>query len=323
MKNDVAILIVTYNSEDQIRECLQSVLAERQSLRQEIIVVDNASSDGTVSLIRNEFPCVQLITPGANLGFAAGSNLAARHANAEFLLFLNPDTLIVDHAIDRVVEFARKNPKYGFYGGRTLTLDGRLEPSSCWGAPSLWSLAMFATGLSTLAPRNRLLDPESLGNWKRDSIREVGVITGCFLAVAREAWQVVGGFDERYWMYGEDVDLAIRARKAGYRPVIFPDAQLVHEVGQSSARPIDKMMLLFRGKAQLARAQWGGIAQNLSLILLAAGVGLRGLIAKSKGGDDRWQILWERRYEWLGGYADAEMPAAEPVAAVQPAKLTA
>src|SRR6478735_4359067 len=162
MKADVAIVIVTYNSEAQIRECLNSVFCQRRNISQQVIVVDNQSRDGSVELIRNEFPEVQLILPGENLGFARGVNLGARHADADFVLLLNPDTVILDHAIDVVVEFARAHSAYGLYGGRTFKPDGSLEPSSCWGAPTLWSMALFAFGITTLAPKNRWLDPESL-----------------------------------------------------------------------------------------------------------------------------------------------------------------
>ena len=181
MKADVAIVIVSYNSEDHIGACLESVFAQRKSVNQQVIVVDNDSRDGTVEFIRVHFPAVHLVLPGTNLGFAAGVNLGVKHADAEFVLLLNPDTVILDHAVDEVVAFARANPNHGLYGGRTLRPDGSLEPSSCWGLPTLWSMTLFAFGLTTLAPRSRWLDPESLGTWQRDTVREVGVITGCFL----------------------------------------------------------------------------------------------------------------------------------------------
>jgi GT2 family glycosyltransferase len=314
---DVAILIVTYNSERQIRACLQSVLDQRDHVSQQIIVLDNASTDQTVALVRKEFPDVELVTPGRNLGFAAGVNAAAGLADSEFLLLLNPDTEILDHAVDVIVDFARARPAHGLYGGRTLKPDGSLEPSSCWGLPTLWSMALFAFGLTTLAPRNCWLDPESLGAWPRDTVREVGVITGCFLLLSRAVWQRLGGLDERYFMYGEDVDLALRAHLAGYRPIVCPDARLVHEVGQSSAKPIDKMLLLYRGKAQLARTHWHGLAQRVALALLRLGVGLRVVISNVLGflcpiaSAQRWNQLWDKRSQWSAGYE--AKPTAAPL----------
>lgn len=309
MKAEAAIVIVTYNSEGQIRTCLESVLAQRKQITQRVIVVDNHSCDGTVALVREHFPEVELILPGANLGFAKGVNLGVRHADAEFVLLLNPDTEILDHAVDVIVDFARKNPGHGLYGGRTLKPDGSLEPSSCWGAPTLWSMAMFALGMTTFMPGNRWLDPESLGRWQRDSVREVGVITGCFLLASKAVWHELGGLDERYFMYGEDVDLAIRARRAGWRPVLCPSAELIHEVGQSSETPAHKTLLLYRGKASLVRTHWKGPAKWLGLFFLAAGTGLRAGLSGIFGWfrrDDRagrWRTLWRERRTWLKGYA--------------------
>lgn len=312
MKSDVAIVIVTYNSEGEIAACLESVLAERLSVSQQVIVVDNDSRDGTVALVRERFPEVELHLPGTNLGFAAGVNYGVARSDAGFVLLLNPDTVIVRHAIDTVVEFARQHPRHGIYGGRTLSYEGALEPSCCWGAPTLWSMFLFAFGLTTLAPRNRWLDPESLGSWQRDSVREVGVVTGCFLLAPRKVWDELGGLDVRYFMYGEDADLAMRARKAGYAPVICPAAELIHEVGKSSDTPVHKTLLLYRGKASLVRTHWRGCSKALALFFLSTGTGLRALLSgvrgSKSGAADRWSILWQKRHDWLQGY-DPSSPA--------------
>jgi len=176
----------------------------------------------------------------------------------------------------------------------------------------LWSMALFAFGITTIAPRNRWLDPESLGAWQRDTVREVGVVTGCFLLSPRAVWDELGGLDERYFMYGEDADLAMRARTAGYRPVICPDAKLVHEVGQCSETPVHKTLLLYRGKASLVRMHWKGLRRTAGLFLLAAGTGLRALasgllsIVRRPESAGRWQTLWRERGDWLRGYGAAE-----------------
>lgn len=312
MKADVAIIIVSYNSEDHIGDCLESVFAQRAEVKQQVIVVDNDSKDGTVELIKSRFPEVELILPGKNLGFAKGVNLGASHADAEFVLLLNPDTEILNHAVDEVVNFARNKPSHGLYGGRTLQPDGSLEPSSCWGEPTLYSMALFAFGLTTLFPKNRWLDPESLGDWQRDTVREVGVVTGCFLLAPKATWDELGGLDESYFMYGEDVDLAMRARKAGYRPVICPTAELIHEGGKSSETPVHKTLLLYRGKASLVRSHWKGFSQLLGLFLLLAGTGLRAMlssvigVARKPEAAGRWQTLWRKRDEWMQGYGPVE-----------------
>jgi len=311
MPIDVAILIVTYNSERQIEACLQSVYDQRSSTTQEVIVVDNDSKDGTIALIQERFPEVKLHAAGRNLGFAAGVNLAARQTEASYVLLLNPDTVVLDHAIDKVVEFARANPSYGLYGGRTLKPDGSLEPSSCWGLPTLWSFTMFGTGLNMLARQNRFLDPESLGKWPRDTVREVGIITGCFLLVEREVWAKLGGMDERYFLYGEDADFSKRAAIAGYRPVIVPQARIVHEIGQSSATPAHKMLMLFRGKACFIRTHYKGIKLRLALLLLLTGVALRAVlstirqtIGRKDAASNNWMAVWSARNNWINGFPD-------------------
>lgn len=305
MKHDVAILIITYNSENQIEECLDSVYKENKRLSQEVIVVDNMSQDGTVELIRSKYPQVNLIEPGKNLGFAAGVNLAAKNANANFILLLNPDTVVLNDAVGIAHDFALENPQYGFYGGRTLKPDMTLEASSCWGSPSLWSYLMFALGFSSFAKHNPILDPESLGNWQRDTVREVGIITGCFLLVSKEAWEKIDGFDERYWMYGEDADLAMRARASGYKPVICPKAEVIHEVGQSSTSSSKKIML-YKGKASYTRIHWKGLKRFLGLNLLVLGVALRTfaykILNKKTESSKAWAEAWHLRKEWIQGY---------------------
>lgn len=307
MKADVAIVIVTYNSEKHIRACLGSVFAGA-GIGMQVIVVDNGSHDGTVECIRESFPDVELILPGVNLGFAAGVNVGVNHSDSEFVLLLNPDTVVIGNAVKVIVDFARANPRHGLYGGRTLKPDGSLDPSSCWGLPTLWSMGLFACGLTTIARRNRWLDPESLGSWQRDSVREVGMITGCFLLVSSRVWTELGGMDEQFFMYGEDADFAIRARRLGYRPVICPDAELIHEVGACSENPVYREMLLFRGKASLVRTHWQGPTQWLGLFLLAAGTGLRATLGRVRGINrrngcaGRWETLWKEKKSWLQGY---------------------
>ena len=278
-----------------------------QHISFQIIVLDNQSIDSTVEIVRSQFPDVQLLRPEDNLGFARGVNEAARYANANYILLLNPDTLIIGNAIDNAVDFANENPEYGVYGGRTLKSDLSLEPSSCWNLPSLWSCFTFATGLSSLFKHTRAFDPESLSNWERDSVKEVGVITGCFLLIKQVSWKLLNGFDERYWMYGEDADFAIRARAQGFRPVICPDAELIHEVGGSSKNREAKVILMLKGKATLMLSHWGKYQGKLGVCLLLVGVLLRSVLSSNKLLSEsqqlnRWQFAWENRKEWVVGY---------------------
>jgi N-acetylglucosaminyl-diphospho-decaprenol L-rhamnosyltransferase len=318
---DVSILLVTYRCRDEALACLRSIDETTAGLDVEVVVLDNASGDGTAERVAAEFPAARLIALRENLGFAGGVNRAAEEASGELLLLLNPDMEVHSGAVQALVEFARAHPEHGLVGGRTLDPDGTVNPGSCWGAPSLWSLFCFATLLSTAFKHSRFFDPESLGGWKRDTVREVDIVTGCLLLAPRALWQELGGFDTRFFMYGEDADLSLRARALGYRPAITPDAVVTHEIGVSSATREDKLILLFRGKATLLRKHWRGLRLRLGLLLLQAGVGLRALLAVlGRRTDPRaaaWRQVWRERREWLAGYPEPSRDASVPTAAPQ------
>ena len=308
MAPDVSILIISHNTGPLTVACLESLPAGTGGLDTEVIVVDNASTDDSVALIRDRFPQVRLLPQDENLGFGPAVNLAAEQAAGEFLLLLNPDTVVLERSLERLVEFARAHPEHGVYGGRTLRPDRSLDPSSCWGAPTLWSHVCFGLGLSTLFRGSRLFDPDSLGRWQRDSVRPVGVVTGCLLLIPRKVFEALGGFDPRYFMYGEDVDLSVRARRAGWNPVITPDAVIIHHVGASSSNWADKHVLVMRGKTTLARTHWTGWRRRLCLEMLRLGVALRGVLGVAAAAAGRrprrsdWPELWRRRAQWWPGY---------------------
>lgn len=296
---DISVIIVTYNSAEQISKCLSSAIKEADNINQEIIVVDNDSKDKTIDIIERDFPSVRLFKTGENLGFAKACNFAAKQSLANHILLLNPDTVVLDRAVAKVLSFAKENPHYGLYGGRTLKEDGKtLERSSCWGEPSLWSTFCFATGLSTIFKHNALFDPESLGSWERDTIKEVGVITGCFLLASKEAWKKIDGFDEHFWLYGEDVDLSIRARQKGYSPVIYPNAAVIHEIGQSSTSTT-KMIWLYSGKISIIKTHWRGLKKTLGISLTKTGVFIRTL---KRTENNQWSHGWKNRHKWIHGH---------------------
>jgi N-acetylglucosaminyl-diphospho-decaprenol L-rhamnosyltransferase len=314
MAVDVSILIVTYQCRDAVRDCLASIYEQPTAVGFEVVLLDNDSSDGTAELVREEFPQVRLIPLDENVGFAAGVNLAAESAEGEYVLLLNPDTLVHAGMVDELVAFARRRPEHGLYGGRTLWPDGSVCGGSCWGQPSLWSLFCFATMLSTAFKGSPVFDPESLGGWERDTEREVGIVTGCLLLAPRRVWEQLGGFDTRFFMYGEDADLSMRARRAGYRPAITPGAVITHEVGVSSESRPDKLILLFRGKATLLRKHWRAPRRQLGLALLLFGVGARAAAAKvlsagSRRAPSPYGQVWAARDLWFGGYSEARAPA--------------
>lgn len=304
MRPEISILIVAYECRDALRECLRSIGRAKGGLDVEVVVTDNASTDGTAEVLRTEFPDVRLLALPENVGFARGVNRAAEIATGDYLLLLNPDTVLHDDGgLGRLLAFARSHPQYGLFGGRTLWPDGTLCPGSVWGAPSLWSHACFAFLLSSAFRGSRMLDPDSLGSWQRDSVRRVGVVTGCLLLVSRDDWEALGGFDERFFMYGEDVDLSLRAARAGRPPVLVPSIEITHTVGVSSGSRPGRKALVMKGKATVARKHSGAVGRALALGLLQVGVGIRALLRI-----DPWPDVWRARSEWIAGYS----PVAEP-----------
>ncbi len=306
MNADVAVLIVSYNTRERTLACVRSLLAHPPAPATEVVVVDNDSADGSADAIEREFPGVTVLRSGDNLGFARAVNLGARASMAEYLLLLNPDTVVRQGALPALLSFARAHPEHGVYGGRTFREDGVLDPSSCWGAPTLWSLACFAMGLSTAFAGSSVFDPESLGRWPRDTVREVPVVTGCLLLVSRVDFDRIGGMDERFFLYGEDAEFSLRAARAGMRPVIVPEASIVHAVGASTGARGRKMTMVLAGKVTLLRSAWSPLRARIGVGMLVVGVRLRaGLETLTRRRDRMWAHAWEHRDDWLPGYPAA------------------
>ena len=303
----LSIIVVSYNTRDRTLACLRSALAEPAGVPTEIVLVDNGSADGSADAVERELPEVTVVRSGGNLGFARAVNLGVEHANSDYVLLLNPDTVVLPGSLRALMAFATANPQHGIYGGRTLREDGTLDPSSCWGAPSLWSLSMFALGLSTAFSGSRLFDPESLGSWPRDTVREVPIVTGCLLLIPRATFHALGGMDARFFLYGEDAEFSLRAARGGLRPVIVPAATIIHAVGASTGARGPKMNMVMAGKVTMLRASWSGRRARAGVRLLLTGAYLRSRLEGLTGRKDRmWTHVWESRQRWLPGYPIAE-----------------
>ncbi|MBF0672928.1 MAG: glycosyltransferase family 2 protein [Salinibacterium sp.] len=322
----LAVIVVSYNTRERTLACLDSIVRARHDTPVRMIVVDNASRDGSADAVAARFPQATLVRAGENLGFARAVNLGAAHAAEEHLVLLNPDTLVGERSLATLREFALEHPEHGLYGGRTLSDAGVLDPSSCWGAPTLWSLLCFATGLSTVFPRSRLFDPESLGSWQRDTVREVPIVTGCLLLMRRRDFEQLGGLDERFFLYGEDAEFSLRAAKHGHRPVIVPEVSIIHSVGASTGDRGRKMAMVLAGKATLFRTMWRWPRSAIAVGLLRTGVRLRAVLERvTRRPDAMWTRAWQLRDSWTPGYPRAkhalfgeprtEAPAAEGIAA--------
>ncbi len=329
---DVSILVVSYNTRALTLAALRSAVAETRAASIEIIVVDNASNDGSAEAIASAHPGVRLIASDANLGFAAANNLAARHARGRYLLLLNPDTVVLDGAIDRLHAFAQLRPEARIWGGRTLFPDGRLNPASCWGRITLWNLACRALGLTALFSDLELCNGETYGSWPRDRERAVDIVSGCFLMIERSFWLELGGFDAAFFMYGEEADLCLRAARLGARPRITPDATIVHIGGASETARTGKMVRLLAAKASLILRYFPPHTRRIGTALLAAwplsrcaATSVLAIITRSERHRTTaavWREIWRRRAEWRSGYdAAAGLTSASSPTATAPRKL--
>ncbi|HZJ25848.1 MAG TPA: glycosyltransferase family 2 protein [Acidimicrobiia bacterium] len=300
---DLSVIVVSYNTRELLEGCLRSVFSETTSVRLEVVVVDNASSDGSADMVATEFAEVALIRSDNNDGFARACNRGVAASHAPWIVLLNPDTEVHDRALERLLDFGRAHPRAGLTGGRTLRPDGTVDPGSCWGDITLWSLTCFAFGLSTALRHSEAFDPESLGRWERDSVRAVDIITGCLLAASRETWDRLGGFDERFFMYAEDADLAMRARAAGFRPAITPDATITHVLAAASGSGARSRAMVLRGKTTLLAKHWSPARARAGVALLVIGAGLRSLGARLVGRTSSpWPDVWNARATWRRGW---------------------
>ncbi len=304
---DLTIIVVSYNTQALTLDCLRSVYAQTREVSFEVIVVDNASTDGSAAAISEAFPSVKMLALDKNIGFAAANNLASERAAGAYLLLLNPDTVVQDRAIDRLVAFARDHPRAGIYGGRTVFEDGTLNPTSCWRRVTLWSEFCHAVGVSRLCRRHWWLDPESLGTWCRDTVRQVDIVTGCFLLLPTALWKSLGGFSPLFFMYGEETDLCLRAGAEGYRPMICPTAQIIHYGGRSARVRSSKLVHMLRARRLLMRRHWSRVGAALGSAIQTCGVVIRLVVynvldvlgvAMARDPAECYRSVWRRRKEW-------------------------
>ena len=319
----LSVVIVTYHNVDDIRACLRAVERATPRIPMEVVVVDNASGDGTVAAVRASAPPgTRVIEQNINSGFAVGCRTGAEAASGDWLLFLNPDTTIAPDAIDALLGCSRRHPSAGIVGGRFVHGDGTIDPRSWWGKPSLWSALCFALGLNSLLPGNRLFDPESPRPWTPDPRQEtrVPVVSGALMLVQRRLWDALGGFDPAFFIYAEDADFCLRAAALGYRPMVTARAVCQHIGGRSSGST-HAMILLFTGKCTLIRRHFSPGLRTAGVCLLLVGVFLRATVSRLVGEAsparqgrptaraDDWRALWAARRQWRGGWAHATPPA--------------
>jgi len=271
MSLEVSVLIINWNTKDILRDCLHSVYETTPRDSLEVIVVDNASQDGSVEMVKNEFPAVKLVANSSNVGFAKANNQGIKAAQGRYVLLLNSDTVVLGDAIAETITFADANADAGVVGCRVLNADRTLQPT-CFMFPSALNILLSSTYLYKLFPRSKLFGREHMTWWKRDDVREVDVVTGCFMLIRRDVFDKIGLLDTDYFMYGEETDFCYRCKKAGFRNYFYPSAQIIHLGGASSRQMEPAMILQARASILLfLRKHRGYVPYSLACIFFAVG----------------------------------------------------
>jgi N-acetylglucosaminyl-diphospho-decaprenol L-rhamnosyltransferase len=303
----LSIVMVSYNSEEHIISALGSVYSQTGFSSFEIIVVDNASVDDTVMKIREKFPMVRIIQSDRNLGFAGGVHLGVAESQGKFLLLINPDTVILDSAIDRLLEFSEINPNNGIWSGITLHKDMNLDSEHAWTKPTFTALLFFAFGLNRLFPHSSLFNKINYGGWSRDTVREVDIVSGCFFLTTRELWSRLNGFDPAFFLYAEEADYCLRAKKIGFHPIVTPDAKVIHLGGASHNLFSNKMIYLLKGKIELIHRHVDSWKQPVYKFLLFLYVlnnnVVHSILAPRSEKQKEWRMVFKKRKEWLNGFS--------------------
>jgi GT2 family glycosyltransferase len=233
---DISIIIVNYNVKEFLQNLLYSIYKASSNISKEIIIVDNASDDGSVKLIREKFPSVQLISNKKNLGFGKANNQALKIAQGKYILLINPDTIISEDTFDKLLSFFENNHNAGLVGCKILNPDGSLQLACRRSFPGPWTSFCKVTGLSNLFPNSKLFARYNLTYLSEDQTYEVDAISGSFMMMRKEVYDKVGGFDEEFFMYGEDLDLCYRIQKTGYKVFYVHNTQIIHYKGESTKR---------------------------------------------------------------------------------------
>ncbi len=264
---EISFIIVSWNACKYLEQCLESVERESSGLEIEIIVVDNASTDGSPEMVQKKYPKVSLIKQTENLGFAKANNLGLSESKGDFLFLINSDIIVKKDCIKRLLAFLKDNPDVGIAGPRILYPDGTFQ-RSCMKFVNLWSSFCIAIGLSSIFPKSRIFGGFEMGWIKWDQTCNVDIVNGCFWAIRRTAFEQVGGLDERFFMYGEDMDWCKRFSDAGWKRVFFNDAESIHFGGASSSnKPIRFYIEMIKANLQYWKKHHGNLQAFICSIL--------------------------------------------------------
>lgn len=277
MKIALSVIIVNWNTREHLRACLRSIFTYPPDEPFEVWVVDNASSDDSVQMVREQFPQVNLIANEQNMGYGRANNQALRQAQGEFALILNSDIEVTPHALQALIDFMRQHPDAHAAGGQLILPDGSIQPS-CSERLTLWAVFCEQSLLAKAFPRSRLFGGYTLTWWSYDSVREVEQVVGACLMLRRQSDGSFPLFDERYFMYAEDTELCHRIRRRGGRIYYVPHARFKHHLGASSEQEsirTEMVKAYNRSRILFFREVYGAWSVPVYRLLIAMGALLR------------------------------------------------
>ncbi len=270
MQLDLSIIIVNYNVKEFLQNLIHSIAKAAVNIKYEIIIIDNASDDGSAEFIKDKYPNVKLIVNNKNLGFSKANNLGLKIAQGKYFLILNPDTLLREDTLQKMIEFYQSTPDAGLAGCKILNPDGSLQLACRRSFPGPWTSFCKVTGLSTIFPKSKIFARYNLTYLDENQTCEVDAISGSFMMMKREVYEKIGGFDEEFFMYGEDLDLCYRIQKAGYKVYYVHDTQIIHYKGESTKRSsLDETKIFYNAMNLFVKKHLSG-SFLVEIILLSA-----------------------------------------------------
>ena len=276
----LSVVIVNYNVKYFLEQCLQSVMTAIQNVESEVFVVDNNSVDGSVAMVESKFPSVTLIANKDNVGFSKANNQAMRLAQGEYVLLLNPDTLVEADTFEKVVQFMDEHPDAGGLGINMVDGKGNFLPESKRSLPTPEVAFYKVFGLSWLFPRSKRFGKYHLTYLDKDETHEIEVLSGAFMLMRKDALDKVGLLDEDYFMYGEDVDLSYRIIKGGYKNYYYPEARIIHYKGESTKKgSLNYVFVFYKAMAIFAKKHFSKESAQMFSLLINFAILLRASVS--------------------------------------------
>lgn len=297
---DLSIVIVSWNAKRFLKECLESLVSN--SVKIEIIVVDNCSSDGSPEMVESSFPGIKLIRNDWNLGFARANNQGIRASKGRYIALVNSDVKFVEDCFSTLVRYMDEHSDVGVVGPRMLEPDMTVQPS-CRRFPSLWNNFCEAARLHRIFPQSRLFSAQHMRFFPHDTTRDVDVLAGCFWLVRRETFEAVGLLDEEFFIYSEDVDWCKRCWKAGWRVVFFAGTQAIHyRAGSSANDPVRFALEQQKSVLRYWRKHHGRLA-SLAIRVILLGKHLGRLVSQVGRRSCATPGLWQSNGHWRASVA--------------------